>query len=190
MGAQSTGYEKVASGHPDHLTAYYAIMHSEGEEVKGLDEVIEHLHKRGRGSHGSRPTQHCFDMPLEYEAKLNEFITESENAIQVQVDHIWTVVTRVMEDAGAPVSNGLGIAIHLVDMLPTILAYLAFQTIAPMLTSFAPEVYASKPWLKTNILNLMHTPTPHSNCMAMDVLCDEIVHNLVVCQGRPLSVCQ
>ena len=43
MGAQSTGYEKVASGCPDHLRAYYTIMHSEGEEVKGLNEVIDHL---------------------------------------------------------------------------------------------------------------------------------------------------
>ena len=83
-----------------------------------------------------------------------------------------------MEDAGSPVSNGLGIAIHLVDMLPTILANLAFHTIAPMLTSFPPEVYASNPWLKTNILNLMHTPPPHSDHMAMDVLHDEIVCNL------------
>ena len=39
MGAQSTGYEKVASGCPDCLTAYYAIMHSEDEKVKGLNEV-------------------------------------------------------------------------------------------------------------------------------------------------------
>ena len=45
MGAQSTGYKKVASGYPDRLTAYYAVMRLEGEEVKGLDEVIEHLCK-------------------------------------------------------------------------------------------------------------------------------------------------
>ena len=80
------------------------------------------------------------------------------------------VVTRIMEDAGAPASNGLGIAICLVDMLPTIPADLAFHTTVPMLTSFVLEVYASKPWLKTNILNLTHTPPPHSDHMAMDVL--------------------
>ena len=61
MDAQYTGYEKVASGHPDHFTAYYAIMHSEGEEVKGFDEVIDHLCKQA-GKPGLRPTQHCFDM--------------------------------------------------------------------------------------------------------------------------------
>ena len=105
-------------------------------------------------------------------------LSESINAIQAQVDHIWMVVTRVMEDHGAPVSNGLGITICLVDMLPTVLVDLAFHTIVPMLTGFTLEEYASKPWLKTNILNLMHTLTPHCKCMAMDVLCDEIVCNL------------
>ena len=54
---------------------------------------------------------------------------------------------------------------------------LAFHSAVPILTGFVP-VYASKPWLKTNILDLMHTPPPFSNCMAMDVLCDEIIHNL------------
>ena len=115
---------------------------------------------------------------MEYEAKLNQFVAESEDAIQAQVDHIWTVVTGVMEDAGVPVCNGLGIAIHLVDMLPSILANMAFHTLVPMLTSIAPEVYASKPWLKANVLDFMHTLPPHSNCMAMEVLCDEIVHSM------------
>ena len=80
------------------------------------------------------------------------------------------VVTKVMEDAGAPMSNGLGITIHLVDMLPSILANLAFHATVPMPTTFTLEVYASKLWLKTNILDLMHTLPPHSDCMAMDLL--------------------
>ena len=88
------------------------------------------------------------------------------------------VVTKVMEDVGAPMSNGLGIAFCLVDMLPSIPTYLAFHAMVPMLTSFALEVYANKPWLKTNILDLMHTPPPLSDRMAMDVLQDKIIHNL------------
>ena len=26
MGIQATGYEKVTSGHPDHVTAYYTMI--------------------------------------------------------------------------------------------------------------------------------------------------------------------
>ena len=61
MGAQSTGY-KVASGHPNHLTAYYVIMCSEGEQVKDLDEAVDHLCKKV-GKHGWRPTPCCSDTP-------------------------------------------------------------------------------------------------------------------------------
>ena len=46
MDAQSTGYEKVSSGCLNHLTAYYAIMHSKGEDVQDLDGAIDHLHKK------------------------------------------------------------------------------------------------------------------------------------------------
>ena len=46
MNVQSNGYEKVASGCPDHLTAYYALMRSEDENVKDLDVVVDHLCKK------------------------------------------------------------------------------------------------------------------------------------------------
>ena len=83
-----------------------------------------------------------------------------------------------MEDAGVPMSDGLGIVVHLVDMLPTILIHLAFHSTMLMLTSFALEVYASRPWLRMNIMDLMHTPPLQSDQMALDVLREEIINNL------------
>ena len=50
-----------------------------------------------------------------------ELIMSSGEAIQALHEHIWKVVTQVMEDAGKSVADGLGIALCLVDMLPTIL---------------------------------------------------------------------
>ena len=41
-----------------------------------------------------------------------------------------------------PLADGLGIAMRLVDMLPTILIHLAFHSSTPGLTRFVPEVYA------------------------------------------------
>ena len=152
-------------------------MHSKGEKVKDLNETVVYLCRKA-GEVWLETNSMLFWHVLEYEAKLNEFVTESEIAIQAQLDHIWMVVTRIMEDAGAPVSNGLRIATCLVNMLPTIPANLAFCTTVPMLTGFTLEVYASKPWLKTNILDLTCTPPPHSDHMAMDVLRNKIVRNL------------
>ena len=46
MGAQATGYEKITSGHPDHIMVYYTIMHSKEKNVKEFNEAIDCLHKR------------------------------------------------------------------------------------------------------------------------------------------------
>ena len=45
MGVKATGYEKTASGCPDHVTAYYLMIKSKGEGmlVEKFDEAIDHL---------------------------------------------------------------------------------------------------------------------------------------------------
>ena len=102
MGAQATGYEKVASGCPDCVTAYYhAIM-------KISDKAIDCLHERA-GDAWLDTNSTLFQHALEYEMKMNDFLTESKNAIEALHDRIWTVVTKIMEDAGMPMSDGLGL---------------------------------------------------------------------------------
>ena len=85
------------------------------------------------------------------------------------------LVHHATEDTGAPISNSLAVALHLLNMLPTLPANFTFNAAAPLLTSFVPEVYASQPWLILNSLNLMHTPPPQSDHMAIDMLKDEII---------------
>ena len=41
--AQSTSYEILASGHPDHFTVYYAILRSNQESSEAKDKAIEEL---------------------------------------------------------------------------------------------------------------------------------------------------
>ena len=41
--AQSTGYEILASGHPDHFTVYYVILWSDEESTEAKDKAIEEL---------------------------------------------------------------------------------------------------------------------------------------------------
>ena len=45
MGVQASGYKKATSGYPDHVTAYYSLIKSEGEgmSVEKLNEAIDHL---------------------------------------------------------------------------------------------------------------------------------------------------
>ena len=115
-----------------------------------------------------------FRHTLEYQNKLSDFFTESEDATEVFHDHIWTVVVKVMEDSGKPMANGLGITMHLVDMLPTIPIYLAFHSSTPGLTRFMPEVYAAQPKFRMDALDFSHMPPLQSDRKALDVLHEEI----------------
>ena len=177
MSVQDTDYEKVASGCLDCVTAYYLMIHSEGVEAEKLDEAFDHLCQEA-GEAWLDTNSILFSHALEYQNKLNDFFTESEKAIEALHDRIWTVILKVMEDTGTSVSKGLGIAVHLVDMLPTIPIHLAFHSSTPGLTSFMPEVYATRPWFRTDILDLTHMPPLQSDRKALDVLCEEIVKNM------------
>ena len=179
MGIQATGYEEVASGHTDCVTAYYTMIQSEweGVEAEKLDEAIDYLCKEA-GKAWLDTNSILFHHALEYQNNLSNFLTESEDAIEVLHDHIWTVVVKVMEDTGKPMANGLGITMHLVDMLPTILISLAFHSSTPWLTRFAPEVYAARPRFRTDVLDFSHTPPLQSDRKLLDVLHEEILKNM------------
>ena len=85
---------------------------------------------------------------------------------------------KVMEDTSKPAANGLGIIMHLVDMLPTIPIHLAFHSSTPGLTRFTPEVYAAWPKFRTDALDFSHVPPLQSNQKVLDVLCEEIFNNM------------
>ena len=107
-----------------------------------------------------------FSHALEYQNKIIELITSSGEAIQALHDYIWKVVTQVMEDAGKSMADGLGITLHLVDMLPTILLQLAFNTATAGLIGCTPEVYAAQPKTRTDGLDFSHA-CPHQAATKM-----------------------
>ena len=80
-------------GCPDHVTAYYAIMHSEEGKVENLNEAVDHLCKEA-GEAWLDMNSTLFHHTLEYQNKLNDFLTERKNAIEALHDRIWTVVPR------------------------------------------------------------------------------------------------
>ena len=87
----------------------------------------------------------------------------SQESIQALHDRIWKVVIQVMEKAGKSTANGLGIAVRLVDMLPTIPLQLAFNTATARLPRCAPEVYAVWPTMGTDGLDFSYTPPQGSD---------------------------
>ena len=57
-----------------------------------------------------------------------QLVNRSQEAIQALHECIWEVVRQVMESAGKSAADGLGVALHLVGMLPTIPLQLTFNT--------------------------------------------------------------
>ena len=146
-------------------------------EAEKLNKAFDCLRKEA-GKAWLDTNSILFCHALEYQNKLSDFLTESEEAIEALYDCIWTVVIMVMEDAGKPTADGLGIAVHLVDMLPTILIHLAFHSSTPGLTSFMPEVYAAQPRFRMDVLDFSHMPPLQSDRKVLYVLCEEIIKNM------------
>ena len=103
-----------------------------------------------------------FHHALEYQNNMIELITRSQGAIQALHECIWKVVRRVMESAGKSTADGLGIALHLVDMLPTIPLQVTFNTVTAGLPGCTPKAHA-------------HAPPPGTDQGVMTVLGEEIL---------------
>ena len=115
-------------------TAYYTMIKSEGEGMlvnKAIDCLWEEAGKAWLDMNSI-----LFHHTLDYQNKMRNFLTQSGEAIEVLHGCIWMVVLKVMEEAGKPMGNGLGITMHLVDMLPTILLHLSFQSAVPRLDRY------------------------------------------------------
>ena len=91
-------------------------------------------------------------------------INRSQEAIQALHDRIWEVVRRVMESAGRSAVDGVGIAMHLVSLLPTIPLQPAFNTVTPKLPGYTPRA-------------LTYASQDSIDCGAMSVLSEELVRD-------------
>ena len=128
MGAQAMSHEKNIQERPDRSTGK-------------RDEATKHSGEVTWLQTNSLLLCHT----IEYQNNMIQLVTRSQEAIQALHERIWKVVRRVMESAGKSVADGLEIALHLVNMLPSIPPQLTFNTVTAELPGFTPEAlsYAS-----------------------------------------------
>ena len=74
MGVQATGYKKATSGCPNHVTAYYMMIRSEGEgaSAEKLNEAIDHLQEEA-GKAWLDTNSILFRHAFEYQNKMSDF---------------------------------------------------------------------------------------------------------------------
>ena len=87
-----------------------------------------------------------FRHAIDHQQFLVRLIERSQVDIQALHDRIWKVTSWVMGSAGRSATDGIGIALHLMGLLPTIPIQLAFNTITPELPGYTPRAltYASQ----------------------------------------------
>ena len=141
--AQSTGYKMLASGCPDHFTAYYAILRSDEESLEAKDKAIEELLNR-MSEAWLRTNTSLFKHVLDYEVKLDASLDRAGGWIRAQ-ECIWKLMFQITGDIGVPLCAGLAIVFSLLDTLPSFPANLTYQSTSPMITGFVPKVYAQQP---------------------------------------------
>ena len=80
---------------------------------------------------------------LDYEAKLDVFVTKVGSWTRVQEERIWTTMFQITGDIGAPLCASLNIVLHLLDTLPSLLANLAYQSNSPIICWLRPKLMPS-----------------------------------------------
>ena len=113
-----------------------------GEDTQRLGEITQ-----------SQTNSVLFRHTLDYQDKMIQLVTRSQETIWDLHDCIWDVVRHVMEKA----ADRLEITLRLVDMLPSIPLHLTFHTAIADLPGFTPEAltYALPP---CTVQDAMTTP--------------------------------
>ena len=180
--AQSTSHEALASTRPEHFSTLYQTLQSNEAPLdvrnKAMEEIVDAANKAW-----SRANETLFQHVLDYEGKLNAFLTKVGGWIREQEERVWTTISQIAEDTGAPVCAFLDTLFRLLDTLPSLPANLSYQSQSPLTCGFSPAAYA-QPWLGLHNLNPPHALSFDGGRKARDVLKDAIVCST---QGRPVS---
>ena len=87
-----------------------------------------------------------FQHQLHYDEQLTTFISDAERTLQDKQDKVWVCVHRLVDVAGVPHDAYLGLALQVLDKLPTIPIDLTYHTPIPMMLAYGPESCAYQTW--------------------------------------------
>ena len=87
-----------------------------------------------------------FNYQLHYDCQLATFISNSKRFHQEKWDEVWECVHKLVDMAGVSHDACLGLALQVLDKLPTIPIDLSYCTPIPMMLAYGPESYAYQTW--------------------------------------------
>ena len=161
MGTQATGHKNSVEEHPDHSLGQH------GEATQQLGEVTW-LHINSL----------LFRHTLDYQRYMVQLVKCSQEAIQALHERIWEVVCWVVESAGKSMVDGLGVALLLVNMLPSIPLHLTFNTVAAGPLGHTPKAftYASQSSINRGVMSVLREELLRKPSSAKDEAMQAIWH--------------
>ena len=180
----------LASGLPDHFTAYYMILWSTEESSEAKDKAMEELINKVSEA-WLWTNVSLFKHVLDYEAKLDAFLDKAGGWIRVQEEHIWMMMFQIMGHIGVPLCANLDIVLHLLETLPFFPANLVYQSNSPIICGFtSPKLMPSPGWGFTAwIFHTLHLSTatgrPRTFWRRLSSAVQEVVQPLLWGQVHP-----
>ena len=154
--AQSTSHEALVSTRPERFSTLYQILRSDEEPPdvrdKAMQEIVDAANRAW-----SRANETLFQHVIDYEEKLNAFLTKVGGWIREQEERIWTVIFQIVEDTGAPVCAFL-------DILFPSFRYTAFTTSESFLPkSITTHLRVLSRGLRTTLVGASQLESPSSS---------------------------
>ena len=144
--AQATAHETINVGQMAQDVAY-SLLQDDQTWDKKCEETLQQL--RTEADKAWKDTNDLvFNHQLRYDGQLVAFISHAERALHEKRNKVWECVHRLTDMAGISHNACLGLALQVLDKLPTIPKDLSYHTLIPMMLAYGPESYAYQTWCK------------------------------------------
>ena len=136
MTAQASAQEAINAGCIAHAPAFTRA--SATQSVPEVDEALKKLCTDANQS-WKDTNDLLFNHLLKYDHLLGEYLTESGRALQAKQEQIWACTQAVANTIGMSPETHLGLALNMLEHLPTTPPGLSFMSGIPLMMTYSPE---------------------------------------------------
>ena len=142
--AQATAHKTINVEQMAQNVAY-SILPDDQTSDKKCEETLQQLHTKADKA-WKDTNDLVFNHQLCYDGQLAAFISNAERSLQEKWDKVWECVDRLTDVAGVSHNACLGLALQVLNKLPTIPIDLSYCMPIPMMMAYGPEPYACQTW--------------------------------------------
>ena len=138
--AQATAHETINVGQMAQNAAYSILPDDKTWDKKHEETLQQHCAEADKAWKDTNDL--VFNHQLHYDGQLMAFISNTVRLLQEKWDKVWECICRLTDVAGVSHNASLGLALQVLDKLPTIPIDLSYHMPIPMMLAYGPESYA------------------------------------------------